>query len=644
MGVPELLKFAAKAPSALTRIRGGGVSHTFDYVMIDGTNVLQTVGVEPVVRLISSDAITIRESVFILFDSQRDRTGTAREQRSHLSSHSVDVVSQQLCGALADAMKRKGVNVFVSGREVEGEADFKLLHLQRGLVTAAKAQNKAIPTFLFVSEDSDVLSGALCGPAPGNCWIATRLRDATHELCLLSVDVVTAWLTGVGKSTIASAQTESPAAVDDTELSSEEVVPSRHKKDGPMIGMGTATYFADSDDEDNPSGLKQSDSGLAVTAANDAQKEAAQRQQSASVDLILLFLLLKGSGYLPPIVKGATKVDMSSIWSSYMQLGRNIVSFEGDNIAFDGNGLSKVLQSGHLFDSMSRPANAEEIACARRYLTALSKTLLRGVLAFRGPRGALDTVDGRGDQIVETPSLAAFYSLLKGPDTFVARSSVFPAAIKPVANPIEESMMALGGGVSRPVPAPLALPTLKVSVVQQLASSDLSTIVELYLGITVRDALTAGSVPASLSGASSVFSFDLRRMVSVDTAQKTSSGAVLAAAGLSTGYSYAIDPAKVLARLRPNQKQPVPTEPSDEISVPQTAINRNSDVPTSVSSVPTVGVKTPIVREKAFDPLARLLSRPHRKEVPAAGASVARKGKKRMGKKERQQLARKMAK
>ncbi|KAG5488548.1 hypothetical protein JIQ42_00155 [Leishmania sp. Namibia] len=343
MGVPDFVKFVARSsPGALCRVPRGGSRRdplVFDFILIDATNAAQTLGLDTLRSFLHPDHLVARSALIFALDSQRDRSGTARAHRHALVGISdLDVQVQRLCGQLADAYRAyqrsnktlgASVNpcVLMSGRGVAGEADYKLLDLQRSLTTCAMANGATLlPTFLFISEDSDVLCGALCGPAPQQVSIATKLQDVLFEPSILRLDCVLVFVASctdafyserekaaaaaaakakmTGKSaaagTLADSVATAPArknaeshgsdeevevSVKDTAVAMvaapsaprDKAVVRRRKQDGPMVATGVRIELADSSDEDLPerAGTTQR---VATTSSTGATEEAAHSE------------------------------------------------------------------------------------------------------------------------------------------------------------------------------------------------------------------------------------------------------------------------------------------------------------------------------------------------------------------------------
>ncbi|KAF8288141.1 hypothetical protein TcBrA4_0016540 [Trypanosoma cruzi] len=166
MGVPDFLKFAARtSPTALCRIKRGVTAAPlcFDFVLIDVTNVCQTIGLETLAEFLMQPHLKVRRAVVFAMDAQRHRAGTSRSQRTHATVLDADVAVQRLCIALqqhynkiatADAPRAADSYQWPAGCRGGRLQDSDL---QRQLVTQAFAAKEKLPTFCFVSEDSDVL-------------------------------------------------------------------------------------------------------------------------------------------------------------------------------------------------------------------------------------------------------------------------------------------------------------------------------------------------------------------------------------------------------------------------------------------------------------------------------------------------------
>ncbi|CAG9583670.1 conserved hypothetical protein [Leishmania major strain Friedlin] len=353
MGIPDFVKFIARSsPSALCRVPKGSSRHEpliFDFILIDATNAAQTLGLDTLRAFLNPDHVMARSAVIFALDSQRDRSGTARAHRHALVGiGDLDVHVQKLCGQLADAYcAQQGCNnrlgagsganpyVLMSGRGVAGEADYKLLDLQRCLVTCAIASGAAVlPTFLFISEDSDVLCGALCGPAPQQVSIATKLQDVLFEPSILRLDRVLAFVAtctdafyaenekeaaaaaaakmkamterNAAKATRANAFATAPAtkhagehhsdeevelSVKDTAVATatataarDDGVVRRRKQDGPMVSTGVRIELADSSDDDQPEHVETKPTKVPTATAGASAKAPVSEMGEVPID------------------------------------------------------------------------------------------------------------------------------------------------------------------------------------------------------------------------------------------------------------------------------------------------------------------------------------------------------------------------
>ncbi|CCW67007.1 unnamed protein product [Phytomonas sp. Hart1] len=392
MGIPDFLKFAARSsPRALCRVpRSGTPSSTlrFDYILVDATNVDQTIGIDELIEFLKLPTITVRKAVIFALDSQRSREGTVRHHRqTHTMIGDLDVRVQRMCTVLTKHYqsqlqnesdeKRRGSTplVLISGRNVAGEADYKILDLHR-TITAAHllAHERTLPSFLFISEDSDMLCGALCGPAPHTIGIATNLRSTTLDLCILRVEQVLEYIADcvetfkvendsvpekTDRGTLEQTANAQPIKKtgtkpqdtllmykdsEETAHDDDEDVPRRRKKDGPNIATGVQIKFSysSSDDDDDVKGnaLMATVLGSKITAPvpsredetasigdsrNDLflskyYKEAGYILETTCVDLVFLFVLIMGNGAnVLPLGRGVTKVDIASCWQAYCQ-------------------------------------------------------------------------------------------------------------------------------------------------------------------------------------------------------------------------------------------------------------------------------------------------------------------------------------
>lgn len=363
MGVPDFVKFIARSsPGALCRLPKSDTTEPllFDFILIDATNAAQTLGLEALLAFLSPDRILARSAVIFAIDSQRDRSGTSRSQRHTLVRiGDLDVQVSKLCSQLADQYREHGARhrgsathvttapqILTSGRGVAGEADYKLLDLQRKLLTSALAAGTAqLPTFLFISEDSDVLCGALCGPAAQQVSIATRLQDVLYEPSILRLDRVLAFIATCTDAFYAEKEREAAAAAaaklkaaeernaaarakqaaaahtkedavveqEQQEDEEEEVVElsvedravaaapqnapaaeegdvvRRRKQDGPMVATGVRIELTDSSDDDDDEGpaekpvTSKSTEAVAAAAGKKREREGETASTSATV-------------------------------------------------------------------------------------------------------------------------------------------------------------------------------------------------------------------------------------------------------------------------------------------------------------------------------------------------------------------------
>lgn len=452
MGVPDLLKFVAKsAPGALCRVphETSGEHVAFDYVLVDATNVAQTMGFELVKDFFKKPSVVVNVAVIFVLDSQRRRVGTAREQRSHGATQDTELLVRKTAAeiiahwksACRDQEAKKIPAVVMSGRDVSGEADYKMLHLHRSIASAHMAQKRPAPTFLMISEDSDVLCGCMCGLAPQQVSLGTTLRDTTLELCLLRLSFALAYVGQLAdvllfgdnaQSAVAPAVPVAPPTPvvpvqeDVIAVTTEEADDAirRKKKDGPMIAMGTKLKLDDSDDEDSSPPTAPVPPPIATASRQQAapQKphlplatatavpnsydatiheiEVAGFLRSVCVDFVFLFTMVMGNcGSVAALARGATKVDIHTCWQMYCQkkysvedeqqkvnslLSVTTGSKKNDykayvqvNCAF----LHSVLQNLNYSDPLSRPPVEEERERALRYLQKAVQSTVRYILA-----------------------------------------------------------------------------------------------------------------------------------------------------------------------------------------------------------------------------------------------------------------------
>lgn len=385
MGLPDFLKFAARsAPDALVPVTESGGEHRsveFDFALVDVTNVAQTSGFDKLFHLFALSNIVIKSSIIFAVDSQRERRDVARRFRQSSVVGDLDVKVGAFCTRLANGMSKAGKKkpfFLISGRGVAGEADYKILDIHRGIVSTTMFYGQPTPTFLFVSEDSDILCGTLCGPAPQNVSIATTLHDTTFRMNILRVSYVTTYVaacvdaagsevqptpaTPPEKSFVVAAL--NPPVPSSVDLDEKEHLPKsvatveatdevrRKKKDGPMIATGIREVLSDSDsdleemkrvEEKSPidiSSCSATEKGMPHTSLNTSSHQMSNSSTSgvkivakgispldlsigwitygSCVDLVFLFQLIMGNGdTIPPLVRGVTKIDIQSCWAAY---------------------------------------------------------------------------------------------------------------------------------------------------------------------------------------------------------------------------------------------------------------------------------------------------------------------------------------
>ncbi|KEG09662.1 hypothetical protein DQ04_04851040 [Trypanosoma grayi] len=468
MGLPDFLKFVARAsPAALCRIpKGGGVATLcFDFVLIDATNAHQTIGLETLAEFLKQPQLQVRRAIIFAMDAQRHRAGTSRSHRTHTTVIDADVAIQQLCCELERHYRQRpggaSLQILISGRQVAGEADYKILDMQRQLVTQALAAGAEVPTFCLISEDSDVLCGALCGPAPHTVSIATKLHDTMFEMCVLRLTHVLAYIavcvealsgeneeaTGPPLDTntpISKSEQEKLDVVAVEEGEEEEDVVRRKKQDGPMVATGACVALSDSDSdgEDGEEAPVQTlpTSPPTITAQHISTAEILQ---NSCVDLVFLFVVVMGNGgNVPPVIRGVTKVDIQSCWKMYCQMkyntaepgrekemGRSLLCLHDAverteqqsnriaSVVVDCSFLRGILEATHYADTQSRPPVEEEKERALLFLSQAVYTTMRYIIACNLHPGVTlkDTfLDARPlmETEVAVPSLAAFLWVL----------------------------------------------------------------------------------------------------------------------------------------------------------------------------------------------------------------------------------------
>nr|CCC93732.1 unnamed protein product [Trypanosoma congolense IL3000] len=515
MGVPDFLKFVSRVtPGALCRVpRGDAVSSLhFDFILIDATNALQTVGLETLGSFLRQKQVRVRRAVIFAVDAQRHRRNTVRASRTHSTVLDADVAVQKFCADLQCHYDRlqgsSSPKVLISGRHVAGEADYKILDIQRFIISQSLVNNDdgSLPTFCLISEDSDVLCGALCGPAPQTVSIVTKLRDTMMDLCVLRVTHVLAYvgicLEAFGSEAIADQRNTSDVetgcdshqikendanchggVVRNDESGAEEFVTRRKKVDGPMVSTGSRIVLSDSDDDDDvDDGVKDVDNSkksgtlqqkVCPFSATGAPYKAAVSEilHGGCVDMVFLFVIIMGNGgNVPPLIRGATKVDAQSCWRKYCkmkyhtaepgrekEMGRSLIDLNGiinlqgtqpNNVAsviVDCSFLCDLLDSAQYADNESRPVSDEDRERALLYLSQAAYATLRYIVGCNIrvlPTGEkFDTfLDSRplAESEVTFPSVFAFLSLLREckkktlsfPLTRLATASVLAKAAK----------------------------------------------------------------------------------------------------------------------------------------------------------------------------------------------------------------------
>lgn len=460
MGLPDFLKFAVRsAPDSLTPVsRNAKHGHViFDFALIDATNAAQTIGFDQLFELLVNSNITIRVAIIFAVDSQRDRSGTARHHRqSRAVAGDLDVKVQEFCSRVAKALtSRNGTSnvplLLMSGRGVAGEADYKILDIQRSIVASALFYKKRVPTFLFVSEDSDILCGTMCGPAPQNVSIATSLHDTTFNVNLLRLSHVVTYVAACVDALAEEVEEDLPhtEVVPTLELpppqDDDDDVVRRRKKDGPMVATGTRVVLdsTDSDnDEDTPTRQEghqsQSSLGVSTLSVSTLDLAAGWITYSSCVDLVFLFQLIMGNGInVPPLVRGVTKVDVQSCWAAYCRNKYNasagpngrtllkMVHSSADStasLAVDGALLYSILESVHYTDCVSRPPVGEEKERATEFLSNAAYGTLRYIVGCNIDCGVSSGTEKKNESFLDSrtvvdatnnsPSLAAIMWVL----------------------------------------------------------------------------------------------------------------------------------------------------------------------------------------------------------------------------------------
>ncbi|CUG89066.1 Hypothetical protein, putative [Bodo saltans] len=453
MGIPELLKFIAKTtPNALFKVPCGSIIdhhqlQHFDYVLVDATNLAQTIGFKRLVSVLTTSAIRVNVALVFVFDSQRRRVGTSREHRTIHTTQDFELLVHKIADEIRTSWKARGGSkvpeVLMSGRDVAGEADYKMLHMQRSLTTAAAASGKSNPSFLLVSEDSDVLCGALCGPCPQRVTLATTLQDTTTDLCMLSLQHVLAYVgqcadvllyadAALAAETTAASISAVAASTTPTTHDNEEEQPTtaainqddeagrRKKKDGPMVATGTKMKLDDSDDDDEEvaapilakvsAPVPVAAAPAAVLASNQPTisapslkaLEVASHLRHVCVDFVFLFTMIMGNNNnVPALARGATKVDIQTCWQLYCRKKYSTDPMTGEDtvntllsvtsgskkndwkayVKLNTTFLSNVLHNINYSDHLSRPPVLEERERAMKYLARAVTSTVRYVVA-----------------------------------------------------------------------------------------------------------------------------------------------------------------------------------------------------------------------------------------------------------------------
>lgn len=485
MGVPDFLKFVARsAPGALCRVPRGSQASllVYDYVLVDATNAAQTIGLESLEKFLKQDNIVVRKAIIFALDAQRNREGTSRSQRqTNIMVGDLDVKVQKLCVSLVEYFRQRAQHqlchaapvplVLMSGRNVAGEADYKVLDIHRAILAASLEHDETtLPHFLFISEDSDILCGTLCGPAPQQVSIATNLHDTTFEIGILQLEHVLAYVAVCADALVAAHEEEGNLEVKEDPMAelqdapverqkehqtpktpADDSVVRRKKPDGPMIATGTRIALTDSDEDGEDeehciaktctaSIASQPASGSAPKATSmltSLKLSAGQMIHATCVDLVFLFVVVMGNGVnVPPLVRGVTRVDIESCWNAYCskkfnnpqgeeekEHGKVLLSTSsqgGRTAARDGQGsltldcrfLHSILESVHYADALSRPPVEEEKNRAIVYLSNAVYATLRYIVGCNLNAGATVTetfLDSRvlSETDVLVPNLAA---------------------------------------------------------------------------------------------------------------------------------------------------------------------------------------------------------------------------------------------
>ena len=579
MGVPELLTLLSRAPGALEKVRQG-VHHQFDYVLVDGTNVAQTSRSAAVVQLFGH--IKVTKGVILCYDSKRTRDHTVREQRVLRHSANSDIAAQAFADSLNIQLKGTAP-IFVS--TTEGEADYKLLHIQRSLLIAAHAAFQAPPSILIVSEDSDVVCGSLCGPSPLHTTVATRLQDTTEELCLLRLSFIQKWFT--------------------RENMMRPVVAPEPPQESLAVGAGTVTKF-DDDEPTAPPVVPSAD-----TAANAL---LIQQGFQGCLDYILMFVLLKGSGNVPPALQRATRIDMQTVSNFTFMSNKPLLSLRGSSLILNGQQMVAILNAAHLSDVTSRPATDDECAAAEGYLQQVATVMYRYMLPMRFPGVAHDALDTREVPTPPTPSFAAILSVLSNNDSIELSvgdlRKNFPKSegFREVELVRSVKMSKMGSTIMGEQRLPRAATGKQLVEVAQATAEGVARR-WIDMGLSSAAALRNLSA-AQVKG---TFSFELRRMTSTSSDGTAAPSAdVLAAAGLALSYG----------------------------SVPKGSIEKTAiDNAAAAKAAKAAAAERKLAMEKKAADKKAGKKRERDEGTTTPAANPTDKTKKRLGKKERQALA-----
>lgn len=556
MGLPDFLKYAVRsAPDSLTPTPSGKRKVSFDYVLIDATNVSQTVGFDQLFTFLMESGVIIKKAIIFAIDSQRDRTGTARHHRlSRSVVGDLDVTVQDFISRLTKAFtaspsKDTMPQLLMSGRGVAGEADYKMLSIQRTIIVSSWYHHMEVPTFLFVSEDSDILCGAICGPVPQNSFIATSLHDTTFRMNILRVSHVVTYISACVDAFASSAEADTqqapqqkpievrptpppapPAPIKESEPEPEEEdIVRRKKKDGPMIATGVREVLGSDSDEDeedaNEEDAPQKEAPLSaapekpiVRSITSHDLAAGRVIHSSMLDFVFLFQVIMGNGEsVPPLVRGVTKVDVHSCWSAYcrqkyagnggmygktlFRIARSPGKHEA-TATLNAGFLYEILESVHYTDCVSRAPVEEEKTQATNFFTNAVWGVLRFIVGCNITGGSFSKItetflDSRpSTQPPGPPSLAAVLWVLQQHPTLTFSFSLSGTESRQAA-----AAHSLCG--PRKVPEQMDVPGMLVS---PSVSSSWAIRSAGSKTVTVEDLLTSGSDRSKLSLASMLLS------------------------------------------------------------------------------------------------------------------------------------------